>query len=135
MFDKTERSSFKYWFAHWCSFNMVALNQKCWKFKYLFHDMEKPFLKLILPYKTLQKFHRFHNKHHPEYWTYVDEYYKPVVLDMPPIYIAEMLLDHQAMGYKFGDNAYNYYQKTKDKKPYSDKTKKIIESVIDIFNK
>lgn len=68
MFDKTERSSFKYWFAHWCSFNMVALNQKCWKFKYLFHDMEKPFLKLILPYKTLQKFHRFHNKHHPEYY-------------------------------------------------------------------
>ena len=68
MFDKTERSSFKYWFAHWCSFNMVALNQKCWKFKYLFHDIEKPFLKLILPYKTLQKFHRFHNKHHPEYY-------------------------------------------------------------------
>ena len=79
--------------------------------------------------------HIHNNKHHPEYWTYVDEYYKPVVLDMPPIYIAEMLLDHQAMGYKFGDNAYNYYQKTKDKKPYSDKTKKIIESVIDIFNK
>ena len=47
MFDKTERSSFKYWFAHWCSFNMVTLNQKCWKFKYLFHDMKKPFFKLI----------------------------------------------------------------------------------------
>lgn len=29
MFDKTERSSFKYWFTHWYSFNMVALNQKC----------------------------------------------------------------------------------------------------------
>ena len=43
MFYKTERSSFKYWFAYWYSFNMVTLNQKCWKFKYLFHDMEKPF--------------------------------------------------------------------------------------------
>ena len=47
MFDKIERSSFKYWFAYWYSFNMVTLNQKCWKFKYLFYDMEKPFLKLI----------------------------------------------------------------------------------------
>ena len=50
MFYKTERSSFKYWFAYWYSFNMVALNQKCWKFKYLFYDMEKPFFKLILKF-------------------------------------------------------------------------------------
>lgn len=67
MFTKEDRSTFPYWFAHWCAYNMTALNLKCWKFKYLFHDIEKPFLKLFLPYKKVQTFHREHNKHHPEW--------------------------------------------------------------------
>ena len=48
MFDKSQRSKFKYWFAHWCAFNMTALNLGVWKFKYLFHDIEKPWLMLFL---------------------------------------------------------------------------------------
>ncbi len=67
MFSKAERSSFPYWFAHYCAYNMTALNCKAWKFKYLFHDIEKPFLKLFLPYEKVQKIHRKHNKHHPEW--------------------------------------------------------------------
>lgn len=67
MFSKAERSSFPYWFAHYCAYNMTALNCKAWKFKYLFHDIEKPFLRLILPYEKVQKIHRKHNKHHPEW--------------------------------------------------------------------
>ena len=70
MFSKNERATFKYTFAHWCAFQMTALNNKCWKFKYLFHDIEKPFLKLILPYKKVQKWHRFHNNHHIENYFY-----------------------------------------------------------------
>ena len=67
MFGKEDRSTFKYWFAHWCAFNMTALNLKCWKFKYLFHDWYKPWLKLFMPYEKLQKFHRYHSNHHLEY--------------------------------------------------------------------
>lgn len=68
MFSKEERSSFAYWFAHWCSYNMTALNLKCWKFKYLFHDIEKPWLMLLWKdYKRVQKWHREHNRHHLEY--------------------------------------------------------------------
>ena len=67
MFGKEDRSTFKYWFAHWCAFNMTALNLKCWKFKYLFHDWYKPWLKLFMSYKKLQKFHRYHSNHHLEY--------------------------------------------------------------------
>ena len=67
MFTKEDRSTFPYWFAHWCAYNMTALNLKCWKFKYLFHDIEKPFLKLFLQYKDVQTWHRKHNKHHPEW--------------------------------------------------------------------
>lgn len=46
-FGKDERSSFPYWFAHWKAFNMVALQLGHWKFKYLFHDIEKPWLMLL----------------------------------------------------------------------------------------
>ena len=64
-FGKDERSSFPYWFAHWKAFNMVALQLGHWKFKYLFHDIEKPWLMLLWKdYKRVQKWHRAHNTHH-----------------------------------------------------------------------
>lgn len=64
MFNKKERSSFPYWFAHWCAYQMVALNYNCWKPKYLLHDWYKPWLKLILPYEMVSKFHKTHSHHH-----------------------------------------------------------------------
>lgn len=68
MFDKSQRSKFDYWFAHWCAFNMTALNLGVWKFKYLFHDIEKPWLMwLWKDYSRVQKLHRTHNSHHLEY--------------------------------------------------------------------
>ena len=67
MFTKEDRSSFKYWFAHWCGFQLTALNLGIWKPKYLLHDIEKPWLKLFWDYKKVQKWHRIHNNHHLEY--------------------------------------------------------------------
>lgn len=67
MFTKQDRSSFKYWFAHWCGFQLTALNLGIWKPKYLLHDIEKPWLKLFWDYKKVQKWHRTHNNHHLEY--------------------------------------------------------------------
>ena len=67
MFGENDKSSFPYWFAHWCAFQLCALNLKIWKFKYLFHDCEKPWMRLFMPYKKIQKWHRNHNSHHLEY--------------------------------------------------------------------
>lgn len=69
MFDKSERSTFKYWFAHWCAFQLTALNLRAWKFKYLFHDAEKPWLRILFrgDYKKVQSWHRKHNNHHLQY--------------------------------------------------------------------
>jgi len=79
MFGKEDRSSFSYWFAHWCGFQLTALNLGIWKPKYLLHDIEKPWLKLLWKgdYKKVQKWHRNHNKHHLEYglkhgWNKID---------------------------------------------------------------
>jgi hypothetical protein len=66
-FTKEQRSTFPYWFWHWLAFNDVARELHVWKFHHIFHDIEKPFLRLIFPYKKVQKWHRTHNKHHLEY--------------------------------------------------------------------
>lgn len=67
IFDKKEKSTFAYWFAHWKCYNLVAMQLGIWKFKYLFHDIEKPFLKLFLTYEKVRKFHRTYHKHHLNY--------------------------------------------------------------------
>lgn len=69
MFTKEERSSFKYWFSHWCAFQLTALNLKIWKPRHLLHDIEKPWLKVIWKgdYKKVQSWHREHRSHHLEY--------------------------------------------------------------------
>ena len=67
-FDKSKRATFEYIFWHWLAFNLVAIDLKAWKFKYLFHDIEKPWLKLLWnDYAKVQKWHRQHNSHHLEY--------------------------------------------------------------------
>lgn len=66
-FGKSQRSTFRYWFWHWRAFNSVALELGVWRPKYLLHDIEKPFMRLFMPYKKVQKFHRSHNRHHLEY--------------------------------------------------------------------
>ena len=64
-FDKSERSTINYWFWHWLAFNTVAWNLGVWKPKYLLHDIEKPWLKLLWgDYKKVQNWHRHHNSHH-----------------------------------------------------------------------
>lgn len=68
LFTPEEKSGFKYWFAHWCSYNMTALNLKCWKWKYLLHDIEKPWLKLLWgDYQKVREWHRKNNRHHLTY--------------------------------------------------------------------
>ena len=71
-FTKADRSSFPYWFAHWCAFNMTALNMGVWKWKYLFHDIEKPWLKLFWSYKRVQMYHNEHSNHHLIHWIISD---------------------------------------------------------------
>ena len=70
-FNKQERSSWHYFWAHWCAFQMVALNLGVWKPKYLLHDWYKPWLKMFgVPYKKIQRFHRINSDHHLEYLDY-----------------------------------------------------------------
>ena len=67
-FTKEQRSSFTYWYYHWKAFNLTAYHLGHWRFKYLFHDIEKPWLMLFWKdYNRVQKWHRTHNNHHVEF--------------------------------------------------------------------
>lgn len=66
-FEESEKSSFSYWYYHWKAFNLTAYYLGVWKLKYLFHDFEKPWLKLFWEYSKVQKWHREHNAHHVQY--------------------------------------------------------------------
>lgn len=68
-FDKSERSKLNYWFWHWLAYNMVAIKLGHWRFRYLFHDIEKPWLRLLFngDYRKVQEIHRRNSRHHLEY--------------------------------------------------------------------
>ena len=56
--------------------------------------------------------HTQYNCHHPEHWLFYDYDTKKITIyDMPDKYIAEMICDWIAMGYKFNNKAYEYYEK------------------------
>ena len=65
MFTEDQKSTFPYFFAHWCAYQMTALVHDA-----LFHDAEKPFMRLFMPYSKVRIKHRKNNKHHPEWLNY-----------------------------------------------------------------
>lgn len=59
---------FHTFFWHWLAYNYTAKKLGVWKFKYLLHDIEKPWLKLFWgDYTKVRKWHRENNKHHITY--------------------------------------------------------------------
>ena len=73
IYIKQERFSWSYFLALWCSFQIVAITLGVWKFKHLFHDWYKPWLKMFgVPYENIQKFHRMNSNHHLEYLEHKD---------------------------------------------------------------
>ena len=67
-FTKDDRSTWRYFWAHWHAFQMVAITLGVWRPKHIFHDWYKPWLKMIgFKYSFIQQFHRRHAKHHLEW--------------------------------------------------------------------
>ena len=73
--------------------------------------------------------HQNVNPHHPEYWVMRDDN-NTTILEMPDIYIAEMVLDWQAMAYKFGGTPLTFYESKGKDKPLAPGTRKVLEYVL-----
>ena len=64
-FTVKEKSTFQYWFYHYLAYNYTAWKLGVWKPKWLLHDIEKPWLKLIWgDYMRVRQWHKHHNSHH-----------------------------------------------------------------------
>jgi adenosyl cobinamide kinase/adenosyl cobinamide phosphate guanylyltransferase len=61
--------------------------------------------------------HQLNNPHHWQFWELIKKLPELKANQQAGIdhYLIEMICDWQAMGYKFGDTAYDYYHKNKDK--------------------
>ena len=82
LFAESQKSTFAYWFAHWRAFNFTAMLLGVWKFKYLFHDIEKPFLMWWWKdYPRVREWHRTHARHHFQYKGNRGYDYEAMVID------------------------------------------------------
>lgn len=79
--------------------------------------------------------HQNTNPHHWQYWCLINDVDEPQVqaLDMPFKYIVEMLCDWQSAGNHYGNTAYDWYEKQKDKMILSENTRKMVEKYIEYF--
>lgn len=125
LYLENEKSTFRYWFAHWRAYNKTARKLHAWRFKYLFHDIEKPFLKLFYPYIVVRGFHRRNNNHHPEwleqkvYELFVESKYNRSAKDLLDSFDYKgMVIDWECSRYTKKDsplNAFGEFQVLKEK--------------------
>lgn len=76
--------------------------------------------------------HQNCNPHHWNYWVLVNDVDEPQVrpVDMPLVYIVEMLCDWQSAGKFYGNSAKDWYEKNGEKMILSENTRKIVEKYI-----
>lgn len=83
--------------------------------------------------------HIYRNPHHWQYWILnrdeKDE--GEIILDMHYNYIIEMICDWWAFSWNSGDlfEVFDWYNKHKDYIKFSDKTRRIVEDILDKINK
>ena len=71
--------------------------------------------------------HQKKNPHHWQYWVLIEDGGENKALDMPLVYILEMLCDWQSFAYIGGTSAQDWYESNKEKMILSDKTREIVE--------
>lgn len=65
-FTLEECATLPYWWHHYLAVNAIAAMCHVWSFRFLFHDLEKPFLKFLWgDPDRVQEFHVTHANHHP----------------------------------------------------------------------
>lgn len=97
-----------------------------------FYDKEK-YPRSSEEFNIAWNHHQKNNPHHWQYWILVNDVDKPQFqpLDMPLCYIIEMLADWHSAGNHYGNTAYEWYQKQKNRMLLSDNTRAIVEKYIE----
>jgi hypothetical protein len=80
--------------------------------------------------------HQHLNPHHWQHWILHKDSGNIVLMDMPEIYVIEMLCDWHSFSYKNKEStAWNWWEKNKDNMSMSEKTIELVEKYIWLFKK
>lgn len=97
-----------------------------------FYDKEK-YSRSSDEFNAAWNHHQKNNPHHWQYWILVNDVDDPQFQpqDMPLCYVIEMLADWHSAGNHYGNTAYDWYQKQKDRMLLSDNTRTLVEKYIE----
>lgn len=79
-------------------------------------------------FETAWEHHYRNNDHHPQFWVR-----DGIIKEMSNVAIAHMICDWEAMSYKFGGSAYEYYCKDGKNKTYHHNTVEKLEKMLNVF--
>ncbi len=82
-------------------------------------------------FKQAWHHHKMHNPHHPEYWLNPNRSGELQILDMPYIYVAEMVADWMGAGQTYGNSLENWIPDNIHKFRFSSQTMKILIDILD----
>lgn len=86
-------------------------------------------------YAWLRHIHR--NPHHWQYWVLIndDPDLDEIILDMPDIYIIEMICDWWSFGWSKGDltEIFKWYEERKEHIKLSEKTRRSVENILNMM--
>lgn len=98
-----------------------------------FYDPNKNSRSNNIVYNYAWNHHQKHNPHHWNYWVIINDVDEPQIqaLEMPFEYVIEMLCDWASAGNHYGNTAYEWYQRQKDKMILHTETRKLVEKYIE----
>ena len=86
-------------------------------------------------YAWLQHIHR--NPHHWQYWVLIndDPDLGEIILDMPDVYIIEMICDWWSFSWSKGDltEIFKWYEERKEYIKLSEKTRRVVENILNMM--
>lgn len=109
--------------------------EKEWEaYQNYFYDSEK-YPRNTEAFNEAWNHHQKANPHHWQYWCLVNDVDEPQIqpVDMPLVYIVEMLCDWHAAGKHYGNTAKEWYEKQGPRMLLSENTRFMVESYIDLF--
>ena len=123
------------------SFNTIYAHDESKNYEDEYNAYDKYFYGGNRSYKVVQEFnkawvlHIHRNPHHWQYWVLIkdDPNEQTEALDMPYEYIIEMICDWWSFSFKKGNlyEIFNWYESHKDYIMLSDRTRNIVESVLE----
>lgn len=75
--------------------------------------------------------HKTHNEHHPEYWLSVKRNGSTKVLEMPEIYVFEMIADWMGAGKTYGTSLKEWVPKNIDTFSFAPATKRMVLKILE----